>query len=101
MEHIIQFGVTIDDDKIEKMVTEKASQMVLKNISDATGEFTRSTYYSNSKLSELFKEEVKKVVEENKDMIIESVITNVTTNMMKTKAIIAAKEKIINSVEVE
>lgn len=101
MEHIIQFGVTIDDDKIEKMVMEKASHQCMKRINDSIIEFTNRSCYRDSELKKIFKEEVKKVVDDNKGYIVEEVIKEVSKNMMKTKAFLEAKQKIIDELEVE
>ena len=101
MEHIIQFGVTIDDDKIEKMVMEKASHKCMKQINDSIREFTNGSCYRDSELKKIFKEEVKKVVDDNKGYIVEEVIKEVSKNMMKTKAFLEAKQKIIDELEVE
>lgn len=97
MEHIVQFGVTIDDDKIEKMIMEQASRECLKRIKDSTCEFTKDSYYSGSKLQEMFKEEVKKVVSENKEEIIALVVKQVSANLMKTKDMLAAKTRLVDS----
>ena len=36
MEHIIQFGITIDDDAIKKNIEEKATKQVVDSISQST-----------------------------------------------------------------
>lgn len=96
MEHIVQFGVTIDDDKIEKMIMDQASRECLKSINDSVSKFTKDSYYSDSRLSAMFKDEVKKVVAENKDQIISEVVKQVSTNLMKTKDMIAAKARLVD-----
>lgn len=98
MEHIIQFGVSIDDDKIEKMVMQKAADELMKQIKNETSEFAKEDWVHQSKLKNLFKEEVKDVIERNKETIIEKVIKEIVTNMMKTKAIVEAKQRIVDSV---
>lgn len=97
MEHIIQFGVTIDDDKIEQMVLNKASSECLAQVSKATKNFCKDDYYGDSQLKEMFKEEVKKVIDDNKEKIIEQAVKYVTANLMKTKAIAEAKIKLADS----
>lgn len=39
MEHILQFGVTIDDDAIQKHAMQKASQAITKDIRDVIFNF--------------------------------------------------------------
>lgn len=102
MEHIVQFGVTIDDDKIENMIMEQASRECLKSVKDSMNEFTKQSYYSDSsKLETMFKDEVKKIVSENKDLIISEVVKQVSTNLMKTKDMIAAKARLVDSLNGE
>ena len=103
MEHIIQFGVTIDDDKIEKLVMEKASSECLKQVHEATKNYTSRGYYgdSESTLDKMFKDEVKRIVDENKESIIEKAVKSVTVNIMKTKAITEAKIKLVSSLDEE
>lgn len=101
MEHIVQFGVTIDDDKIEKMIMDQASRECLNNIKNSMKTFTESSYYSPSKLQTMFKDEVKKIVAENKDQIISEVVKQVATNLMKTKDMIAAKARLVDALNGE
>lgn len=87
MEHIVQFGITIDDDKIEKMLVENASKECMKQIEKSTSEYTQTSYWDNDcKLKRMFAEEVKKVVTENKDKIIDGIIREGAKNILKTKA---------------
>ena len=44
---------------------------------------------------------MKKVVDDNTGYIVEEVIKEVSKNMMKTKAFLEAKQKIIDELEVE
>lgn len=101
MEHIVQFGVTIDDDKIEKMIIDQASRECLNNVKNSMKAFTDYSYYSDSKLSTMFKDEVKKVVAENKDKIISEVVKQVSSNLMKTKDMIAAKARLVDALNGE
>lgn len=99
MEHIVQFGISIDDTKIEEMVMNKASAECLSQVKASVKEFTKYDYYSDSELKKMFREEVKKVVAENKEDIIEQIVKQVSTNLMKTKDIISAKAKLVSDLE--
>lgn len=99
MEHIVQFGVTIDDNKIEKMIMEQASRECLNSVKDSMFEFTKDSYYSGSKLQTMFKDEVRRVVAENREEIIALVVKQVSTNLMKTKDMITAKEKLVDALK--
>lgn len=101
MEHIVQFGVTVDDTKIEQMIMEQASKECLKQIESAMKDFTRTSYYDSSKLYKMFSAEVKRVVEENKAAIIDKATQQVATNLMKTKAITEAKARLVDSITEE
>lgn len=84
MEHVIQFGVTIDDDAIQRSVVESAT----KRIIDAVERDTKRGYYGQeSYLYDLMKEEVKRVIDENKDRIIDKATKELAKNMSKTKAV--------------
>lgn len=95
MEHIIQFGITIDDDAIQKRIIEQATIKVENTVMDSVLLFTRSTW-NKSKLETMFLEEVKNVVQDNKEKIIEESIKYVSQNMMKTKIV---KEALADAVK--
>lgn len=98
MEHIVQFGITIDDDKIEKMLIENASKECMKQIEKATSEYVQTSYWDNDcKLKRMFAEEVKKVVAENKDKIIDGIICEGAKNILKTKAYKEAFANVVDS----
>ena len=81
MEHIIQFGVNIDDDAIMKMVSNKASDEILNQVK----ELTKSSYYSASKLEIMAMDEISKVVADNKDVIIDKAVKVVCDNIRNSK----------------
>ena len=94
MEHIIQFGVSIDDKAIEDKVIKSATDEVLNLVRQtAKG---GSGWNSSSYIKELMKEEVKRLVDDNKAEIIDYAIKELTRNMTKTKAV---KEAITKAVE--
>lgn len=96
MEHILQFGVTIDDDAIQKHVMQNASQAITKDIRDVIFNFR---YGSPDGLSSEVAEMVKSVLEENKDEIIRLAAHEVAETMKRSKKykeIMKAIEEIVN-----
>lgn len=96
MEHIIQFGVTIDDDAIQKHVMKKASEQVVKDIRE-------NLFYFRYGSPDGFKSEiadmVKSVLEESKDEIIRLAAYEVAETMKRSKKykeIMKAIEETVN-----
>ena len=97
MEHIVQFAVGIDDDRIQKLMEEAAAKQIIDEIK----EFSHGkTYYGNNlnnepkNLREIFKEEIAQYVKEHADEIISMVVTELSKNMMKTKKVKEAIEEV-------
>lgn len=90
MEHIIQFAVSIDDNRIQKIMEESAAKQIADDIKAASHGVK---YYSNDlnkepeNLKKLFKESIDEYVKENADKIIELAVAEVAKNMMKTKKV--------------
>ena len=82
MEHIVQFGVTIDDDAIQKHVMQKASEQVVKDVRE-------NLFYFRYGRPDSFKSEiadmVKSVLEESKDEIIKLAAHEVAETMKRSK----------------
>lgn len=96
MEHIVQFGVTIDDDAIQKHVMQKASEQVAKDVRE-------NLFYFRCGRPEGFKSEiadmVKSVLEESKDEIIRLAAQEVAETMKRSKKykeIMKAIEETVN-----
>lgn len=96
MEHILQFGVTIDDDAIQKHAMQKASEQVVKDVHD-------QLFYSRYGSPNGFKPEVagmvKSVLEESKDEIIRLAAHEVAETMKRSKKykeIMKAIEETVN-----
>lgn len=105
MEHIVQFAIGIDDETIRKNVTANAEKEITESIrADVERSmFNRSLYAYGEKLDKNVPKEwvcdiVKKVIEENKDRIIEGAVEELTKNMMKTKAVKEAIGKAMKEV---
>lgn len=96
MEHIVQFGVTIDDDAIQKHVMQCASQAI-------TNDIRENLFYFRYGRPDSFKSEiadmVKSVLEESKDEIIRLAAHEVAETMKRSKKykeIMKAIEETVN-----
>lgn len=96
MEHILQFGVSIDDNAIQKIIEQKAAEKIAEEIKQATH---GSNYYGklNDKpklLEDFFKGSVDSIIKENKDEIIDKAIAELVKNLQKSKKIKEFLEKL-------
>jgi hypothetical protein len=104
MEHIVQFAIGIDDETIRKNVTARAEKEITESIrvDVERSMFNESLYTFGEKLDKSVPKEwvcdiVKKVIEDNKDRIIECAIEELARNMMKTKAVKEAIGKAVKN----
>lgn len=85
MEHIIQFGVSIDEHKIVETATNEAAKKIIKNIQDEIDKYTNG--WRETELDRLFKERIKEVIDENKEEIILNATNQLASNLSRTKAV--------------
>ena len=103
MEHIVQFAIGIDDEAIVKRVTDSAEKQIVdglkakyeSEIEHQIFKFERSGWGSSTKmvkagLSDWVNELVIKLLEDNKEEIIERASEKLADKMSRTKAIKAA-----------
>ena len=95
MEHILQFAVSIDEQKIVDVATNRAAAEIIKSAKEEMNKYTRGY---NSKLEQMFIDEIKKVINEHKDKIIEDATNQLAANMAKTKVVKEAIAKITENV---
>ena len=76
MEHIIQFAIGIDDDRIVKLVEDNASKQIIGDLKQQVANRIFSAYYcgqnanpSTDKLSDLSVQIVSDFLKDNKDVI--------------------------------
>ena len=82
MEHILQFGINIDDNRIIQLCEEKAVQSVMNEVEKKAN---RRSGWDDTYLENLFAESVKKVVEEHKDEIIEKAVKKAVERFTSSK----------------
>ena len=99
MEHIIQFGVSIDEQKIIDTAINNASREIIASVQHEINEYKRG--WQESKLDKLFREEIRKIIEANKDKIIADATEKLAHNLTKVKAVREATAKVINDTLME
>ena len=100
MEHIVQFGIGIDDDKIKKTVEDNVMKQVsgaIKNdcIKALVGRKDASNYDYTQKIREMINDIIQRFFEDNKDKIIEVASDKLVEKLAKTKAVREAVSKSI------
>lgn len=96
MDHLVQFTISIDDAHIAKLVEDKAATVltdeVLKIVNAEIG--TARGHFSNG-MSDRAIREVREVLEENKDHIIQEAAKEIADRVMRSKK---SREAVIEKV---
>ena len=92
MEHIVQIAVSVDDDAIVRIITEKAAKEITEELKQqVTDKLFQPSYYSRhanpdrDRLSDFTRKLVGELLEENKDTIIEKAADNLADRLARTK----------------
>lgn len=94
MEHIIQFGVTVDDDAIRKRIEEQASNTVIKETKKQLG-IDRGYYSDENVIHRLVQQEVTALFNKHKDAIIKEAGKQLANKLIRTKAVKEATSEIL------
>ena len=88
MEHIVQFGIALDDSSIEKLVVEKATEQVKSELMDnITRNMPRKSYYDNTvDWSEAAAEMLQDWFGEHRDELLEMAATKLADKAFRSKA---------------
>jgi len=90
LEHVIQIGVSIDDEAIQKQIMASAETKIVAEIkSQVEGTiFHRRNYYGNTKteLSEVGVQAVREWLDENSDKIISMAANAIADKVYRSKA---------------
>ena len=97
MEHIVQFGIGIDDDAIREIVMKKAEKSIVEDLKkDIRSEIIREIFVCDSDwygkerktgLQDWVKDLVEKTLKDNKDQIIKMASERLADKMSRTKVI--------------
>ncbi len=96
MEHLVQFAISVDDEKIKqtiennvmKQVVNKLSEECLNEIADKDSNYTYKT-------RQLVNDNIQRFFEQNKDLIIFETSNKLAEKLVKTKAVREAVEKLL------
>lgn len=98
MEHIVQFAVSVDDDRIQKIMEESAAKQVMDEIekfANGTG-YNGKPLRSDAKyLKEMFEEQIMTYIKEHADEIVPLAVAEVSKRMLKTKKVKEAIDDIV------
>lgn len=97
MEHILQFGISIDDEAIKKSIASKAEQEVVNRIcNDMEKELFEKSYGNRiNGLSYQSEQIVKDWLESHSDMIIEKTVESLCNYLKRTKAVKEAVKTVL------
>jgi hypothetical protein len=98
MEHIVQFGISIDDDTISKRIQENAEKIIIQKIEQDVKKNIFSTDYRGNSIALNYTAEniFKAWLDSHADEIIQIASKALADRMVKTKAV---KEAINNVLE--
>lgn len=104
MEHIVQFGITIDDDVITKQIHKNAEKTITENIQKNVERCIFSTnYYGETKikLNYVAEQLIMDWLNSHKDEIIQTASKVLAEKMIKTKAVKTAIEGVLKDGEIK
>jgi trehalose-6-phosphate synthase len=100
MEHIVQFGISIDDERIKKTVEEKAVSQICNSFRDDAIKVlvgSKDRYDYNCKVKEFVTAATAEFLEKYKDEIIEDTSKKLAERLSKTKAVKNMVESTLNT----
>lgn len=94
MEHIVQFGINIDDEAIKRTIIETAAEAVMDGCREELG--LDGGYYAECKLRDLVASEVDKHFIELEPKIIEMASDKLAERMCRTKKVKEATQAVLD-----
>lgn len=100
MEHIVQFGISIDDKAIQKRMEESAYDDVIKALTEDAKESFPKEYYRSPKIDwrAITNHVIEKFFDENKEKIIQIAANSLTEKLFRTKAVKEKTAEILSQV---
>ena len=96
MEHIVQFGITVDDDAIKNLIVNKASETVVKEVKRELG--VDNKYFSNGVVTKMVSDEVQNQFNLHKEEIIEATAKALAEKLIKTKLVKERVSKVLDNI---
>lgn len=91
-EHILQFAVSIDEDRIVQMVEDRAVKAGVDNITKLVEQRNKARgYYDQSYIDKVINDRVSDLIKENKEIIIEKAANKLADRLVRTRVV---KEKV-------
>ena len=87
MEHIVQFGITIDDEYIKKNIEKSAENVVAKEMAEQVRKALVMRWCGNDEPTIYFDKESTEVINEHKDEIINLAADRLAERLRRTKAV--------------
>lgn len=87
-EHVFTIGVSVDDEAIKKSVIESATRNLEKDLTDCY--FYKPSYGRKEPsdiLNEIVAEKIEKVIDDNKDLILDAVMSKLTEKLFRSKMV--------------
>ena len=99
-EHIVQFGINIDDEQIKKTIEKNAMQQVVTTfrndvIKEMTGKHNYTKFEYSTKMWNAINEQIKTFLDENKEEIINIASDKLVERLAKTKKV---KDMVANTI---
>lgn len=87
MEHIVQFGITIDDEYIKKSIEEGAENAISKEMAEQVRKVLIMRWCGNDEPTIYFDKKLTEVINEYKDEIINLAADRLAERLRRTKAV--------------
>lgn len=97
MEHIVQFGITIDDDAIRRLVEAKATDAVVNGLNRTL--FRLGYNDKPMGISDDVEEIIKLFLEEHKQEIVDAAAERLADRLVRTKAVKEAVGEVVKGVK--
>lgn len=103
MEHIVQFGISIDDNQIKKTIENNVRSQVVAEIKkdcmkQLIGNDNVSAYQYSQKIKDMVNDNIKSFLEENKETIIKETVNQLAEKLSRTKAAKEALSKTLGDI---
>lgn len=87
MEHIVQFGITIDDEYIKKSIEQGAENAITKEMAEQVRNVLIMKWCGNDEPTIYFDKKLTEVINEHKDEIIELAADRLAERLRRTRAV--------------
>ena len=96
MEHLVQFAINVDDEKIKQTIESNVMKQIVNKISEeCLNEIVDKDSNYPFKIRQLVNNNIQRFFEQNKDLIIFETSNKLAEKLVKTKAVREAVEKLL------